>query len=331
MRVDLEERRRDPQHAGGGEHGPRDIAPAAEDDIGAHLAQDAGAARGGQPREAETAHERRRRLPRKSRDGERVEGVSGGGHEPGLDPVGRSCECDRCAPSRELGGHRQRRHDVARCSAGGDQHRRSPFGIAGGILWWHPGWRRSLGRGGVTPGVRRVGTAAAAGSRGAVRQALTRHLPFVPVGVRVDRVVHVLRQPRLMVLVGLREPRVRDVHVGQAPVELVVELVEPGRCAARCASAASIASLGWSAAPERLRGDEAAPTASASALICAPVGLGVLLRAPLRLLPRVGVTPALLAPRPAYSSVKPSPNSSFCSSVVSFALPSLSPMLGRWP
>ena len=47
------------------------------------------------------------------------------------------------------------------------------------------------------------------------------------VGVGVDRVAHVLREPLLDVLVRLGEPRVRDVHVRQSPVELVVEVVEP--------------------------------------------------------------------------------------------------------
>ena len=152
--VDLEQRGGDAQHPGGGEHRPGHVAPAAEDDIRAHIAQDSDAPRRRQTGQPEPADERRRGLPRQAGDRIGVERVPGGGHEPRLDPVGRAGERDRCASSRELGGHRQRRHDVARGSACCDQHRRSPFGIAGGVLWWHPGWKRSRGRGGVRPGPR---------------------------------------------------------------------------------------------------------------------------------------------------------------------------------
>ena len=40
-------------------------------------------------------------------------------------------------------------------------------------------------------------------------------------GVGVDRVVDVLRQAGLDVLVGLGEPRVGDIHVGQLAMEVV--------------------------------------------------------------------------------------------------------------
>ena len=58
--VDLEQRRGDAQHAGGGEHRPGDVAPAAEDDVGAHIAQDADAPRRRQTGQPEPADERRR-------------------------------------------------------------------------------------------------------------------------------------------------------------------------------------------------------------------------------------------------------------------------------
>ena len=114
------------------------------------------------------------------------------------------------------------------------------------------------------------------------------------VGVGVDRVADVCREAWLEVLVRLREPRVRDIHVGEAPVEGVVEVVE---------AVVDVAPMGLGGIhrlrarrrqTRTLRRDEGGVDPLHLDLDRLPVGLRVALRPGGRLLPRVRLAPALL-------------------------------------
>jgi hypothetical protein len=121
VRIGLGQRGRDLPSPGGVDHRPGDVAAAAEDDVRAAAPEDLSARARRAARPQERAQQGDGGPARKAGDLERVELVARLGDEPSLDAIRRSGErhADAALPQRLRDG--ERRQDVTRRSARGDQ------------------------------------------------------------------------------------------------------------------------------------------------------------------------------------------------------------------